>query len=297
MNPKDADRARLAGTLAHVCGLHLDSVAKGPDRSDDPLRPHSKIAFMPAGDYCTYYPQTIPGDRIISWDVRARAAPAPSPGHAVQPGGAAGTPPALQARSLDLPRPAAVAANVFGSRTLRLGESGVRARTACVPREILDAGPAGLVDAVMRIVCEREDGLCLKELDSMEERPWNPGPGGQPGADSLVEFLDAANAERRPGARLDMVLLGSAGLERLAGQSPGGGKQGGAGAGGWTVRPHHSLPDGVAYSIASSGGPALLRGPTVMDCERDWFVIRHYCTTEAGSGGVRVALPQGGAPA
>lgn len=276
---------RLERTLAHICDRHLEAVAKDPGGSGDPLRPHSKIAIMPTGEYCAYAPRGRPDQYAIP--LCMRAFPAPPARGAVSSVGGQGRPCALRLRSLDLPRLLEVAAMLFRKPCLTLRDRyHIRAGKVTLPRDVLGAGRMGLASRVLRIVREDECRMCLGALERLE--PVGRLPAGKPpGLSSLLELFESANVGRPPESPLGTVLLAPGSLERL------GGGEGGA-SGGWEVRAHDSVPAGAAYAVASAGGPALVRGPTVIDCESDEFSVRHYCLADDGSGGARVELPWGG---
>jgi len=246
---------------------------------------------MPTGEYCTHCrePQFYPGYHVISHDVTTWPAPAASPAHASPPAGVDDAPCALCLRLLALPKPASVASNLFSGPKLRLdGAPDIRTDRVRVPRDMLGAGRMGLARRVMQIVREDEERLCRGELDGMEPRGQAAEP---PDMAALLEILEGANAVRPPGWRLDTVLLNPQSLARLACGD------GDACAGGWSARPHGSVPVDTAYAVSSATGPALLRGPTVIECRREEFCVRHFCVADSGSGGVRVGLPSGAARA
>lgn len=276
---------RLGRTLAHVCDRHFEAVAKDPGGAGDPLRPHSKIAIMPTGEYCAYAPRGRPDQYAIPLCTRAFAAPPAR--RAGPPGGEAGWPCALRLRFLDLPGPKTVAAMLFAKPCLTLRDCyHIRAGEVTFPRDVLDAGRMGLASRVLRIVREDECRMCLGALERLEPVGRLPA-GGPPGLGSLLELFESANARRPPESPLGTVLLAPESLERL------GGGEGGA-SGEWEVRAHASVPAGAAYAVASAGAPALVRGPTAIDCGRDEFSVRHYCLADDGSGGARAELPWGG---
>lgn len=273
---------RLALTLAHVCGQH----DRAPGAGGDPLRPGSKVAIMPTGEYCTYSQGGQPDPSEIALCTRAfRAPPA---GGAGPPGGGDGPPCALRLRFLHLPRPAEVAICLFRHPKLTLHGYALRTKKIAIPRGVLDAGGMGLARGVLRIVREDERRVCLEELGRMEPRGRLPDER-PPRLEGLLGLLEAANASRPIESLLGTVLLAPESLRRLAGG-------GGDAAGRWEVRTHASVPTGAAYAVASARGPVLARGPTAIDCETDAFLVRHYCVAVGGHGGVRVDLPWGARP-
>jgi len=187
---------------------------------------------------------------------------------------------------MDLPDPETVATEMFRCPGLRLRDDlALRTGRISIPRGVMDAGREGLARAVMRIVDEDEGRMCMRELGRMEPGGQGAGP---PDMAALLETLEAANAVRPPDARLDTVLLDPRSLGRMGGAVHEGK--------GWKIRSHGTVPAGHAYAMSSATGPALLRGPTAIDCGRDEFAVRHFCVADSGSGGVRVALPAGAAP-
>lgn len=157
----DSGADRLAHTLAHLGNLHFASlsVASG-SRAPDPLRPNSKIAIMPGGEYCTYHPPGEPGDHIFTQGIQCHRAP--PCGHAGSEGVAARLPYALYAPLLDSSKMSDVAYNVFGGYALTIsGHSVTRKVLPNVSRGALDESSTGLVDNVMRLVRRHEAFLCL----------------------------------------------------------------------------------------------------------------------------------------
>lgn len=277
-------------TLAHLCALRAGTADSPGGRQKDPLRPNSKIAIMPGGEYCTYYPPGIPGDHILQSDIRCR--PAPAPGQDCLPGGGGDPPCACRTLHLDLPKPASVAYGLFGNPNLLLpspdGDSRYRIETdrIPVPRSVLDDDCMGLARHVMRIVVEDEARLCLNALSGMEQIDLRAEGALAPGMGDLARLLEEANAMRPADMQLDTVLLNGDSLARLAGRGPGPA----AGAGEFTLRVSDTVPGGTVYAMPSAGGPELHRGPTAIECRRDEFSIRHYCVKGADPGGVRAAL-------
>jgi len=160
VNAGGAEQARLAGTLAHVCGLHLEGVAKSPDGHDAPLRPNSKIAIMPSGDYWAHYPSGMPGDHIMPGELRFFSAPPPMAG---PPGGEPCPPCPLRALSMEGDNAGDVVVSMFGGHALKLMGQRVTAARLAVPRGALDAGPAGFAGHVMRLVVAHETRVCSGE--------------------------------------------------------------------------------------------------------------------------------------
>lgn len=282
---------RLWDALAHIFGPR--------GGAPDPLRPGSRVAIMPTGEYCMYIPrgQYDPDEIALC----THAFPAPPPRQDAPPGGA---PCALDMRNMTLPKPTDVAVGLFRLPNLRLPvpdwdrEFDISTSKIPVPRSVLDGGGMELARRVMRIVCEDEGRQCLEVLGCMEHADWRPGAGSPAGMGALLESLGAANSGRPADNQLDTILFNCRSLAGLEGRhaSHGDMAPGGIRAGGkWAIRTHDGVPEGVAYAMPSTGGPALLRGPTAIDCGRDGFLIRHYCVRGADPGGIQVALPGSGA--
>jgi len=178
-------------------------------------------------------------------------------------------------------------------------EPRIAPRAFYVSREILERdGTAGAVRAIMGEVRAYEDEICLAELSGLPRYRYDLEYARNITVAGLLKFLGRMNQNRPQDMQLDTIFLSLNNFLRLASchgerygiQTPHANVLQVAGC---TVIASDDIADDAAYFTSFKHGPRLVRGPTVIRCEKDRLDIEHYCDAIPAQKGSTPDIPAG----